>query len=128
MAMVIKTFHLFSSSLKEIHSFFSFFGYNLDLLNVEFRSSHKKLLNMKEIIILELFSFRLINYLITTVWLQRKFMWAWFLYFCRMDRVSSDVLEAVVDHIIDEETLGVCFEVHRAIKLRYYDIINPDEE
>ncbi len=44
-----------------------------------------------------------------------------------MDKLSLDVLESVIDHIIDEETLGVCFETHRAIKLQYYDVVNPDD-
>ena len=43
-----------------------------------------------------------------------------------MDRISIEAIEAVIDHIIDEETLGVCFEIHRAIKLQYYDVVNPD--
>lgn len=41
--------------------------------------------------------------------------------------MNTDVLEGVVDHIVDEETLGVCFEVHRAIKLQYFDVVNPNE-
>ena len=44
-----------------------------------------------------------------------------------MYKMNVDVLEAVLEHIIDEETLGVCFEIHRAIKLQYYDVVNPDE-
>lgn len=41
--------------------------------------------------------------------------------------MNGDVPEAVVDLLIDEETLGVCFEIHRAIKLEYYDVVNPDQ-
>lgn len=40
--------------------------------------------------------------------------------------MNGDVLEALVDLLIDEETLGVGFEIHRAIKLQYYDVVNPD--
>lgn len=43
-----------------------------------------------------------------------------------MERASVDVLESVISQLIDEESLGVCFELHRAIKLQYYDLLNPD--
>ncbi len=43
-----------------------------------------------------------------------------------MERSSNELIEGIIDHIIDEETLGVCFEIHRSIKLQYYDVVNPD--
>ena len=43
-----------------------------------------------------------------------------------MERANVDVLESVISQLIDEESLGVCFELHRAIKLQYYDLLNPD--
>lgn len=41
--------------------------------------------------------------------------------------MESDFLESIVNQLIDEETLGVCFELHRAIKLGYYDLLHPDK-
>ncbi len=38
-----------------------------------------------------------------------------------------DLLEGVVDQLIDEEALGVCLEMHRAIKLGYYELLYPDD-
>ena len=38
-----------------------------------------------------------------------------------------EVFEGLVNQLIDEETLGVCFELHRAIKLGYYDLLYPDD-
>ena len=37
------------------------------------------------------------------------------------------LLEGVVDQLIDEEVLGVSLEMHRAIKLGYYELLYPDE-
>ena len=39
----------------------------------------------------------------------------------------SELLEGVVNQLIDEEALGVCFEMHRAIKLGYYELLYPDD-
>lgn len=36
-------------------------------------------------------------------------------------------MEGVLQQLIDEETLGVCFELHRSIKLKYYDLLYPDK-
>ncbi|XP_003387868.1 PREDICTED: ataxin-7-like protein 3 [Amphimedon queenslandica] len=41
--------------------------------------------------------------------------------------MESDFLESIVNQLIDEEALGVCFELHRAIKLGYYDLLHPDK-
>jgi len=32
-----------------------------------------------------------------------------------------------MNQLIDEEALGVCFEMHRAIKLGYYELLYPEE-
>ena len=40
---------------------------------------------------------------------------------------STELLESVVHQLIDEETLGVSLEMHRAIKLGYYELVYPDE-
>ena len=39
----------------------------------------------------------------------------------------NELLEGIVNMLIDEETLGVCFEMHRAIKLGYYELLYPDD-
>jgi hypothetical protein len=39
----------------------------------------------------------------------------------------NELLEGVVNQLIDEEALGVCFEMHRAIKLGYYELLYPDD-
>ena len=39
----------------------------------------------------------------------------------------SELLEGVVNQLIDEEALGVCFEMHRAIKLGYYELLYPED-
>lgn len=39
----------------------------------------------------------------------------------------TELLEGVVNQLIDEEALGVCFEMHRAIKLGYYELLYPDD-
>ena len=39
----------------------------------------------------------------------------------------NELLEGVVNQLIDEEALGVCFEMHRAIKLDYYELLYPDD-
>lgn len=41
--------------------------------------------------------------------------------------VRTELPEAVMNQLIDEEALGVCFEMHRAIKLGYYELIYPEE-
>jgi len=40
---------------------------------------------------------------------------------------GPDLLEGIVPQLIDEEALGVCFEMHRAIKLGYYELLYPDD-
>ena len=40
---------------------------------------------------------------------------------------GPDLLEGIVHQLIDEEALGVCFEMHRAIKLGYYELLYPDD-
>lgn len=40
---------------------------------------------------------------------------------------SPELLESVVNQLIDEEALGVSLEMHRAIKLGYYELVYPDE-
>ena len=37
------------------------------------------------------------------------------------------MLESVLNQLIDEEALGVCFELHRAIKLGYYELLYPED-
>ncbi len=39
----------------------------------------------------------------------------------------TELLEGVVNQLIDEEALGVCFEMHRAIKLDYYALLYPED-
>lgn len=39
----------------------------------------------------------------------------------------NELFEGVVNQLIDEEALGVCFEMHRAIKLGYYELLYPDD-
>lgn len=39
----------------------------------------------------------------------------------------TELLEGVMNQLIDEESLGVCFEMHRAIKLGYYELLYPDD-
>lgn len=39
----------------------------------------------------------------------------------------TELLEGVMNQLIDEEALGVCFEMHRAIKLGYYELLYPEE-
>ena len=39
----------------------------------------------------------------------------------------TEMLEGVINQLIDEEALGVCFEMHRAIKLGYYELLYPEE-
>jgi len=39
---------------------------------------------------------------------------------------NTELLEGIVHQLIDEEALGVCFEMHRAIKLGYYDLLYHD--
>ena len=39
----------------------------------------------------------------------------------------TDLLESVLHQLIDEEALGVCFELHRAIKLGYYELLYPED-
>ena len=39
---------------------------------------------------------------------------------------NPELMEGVVHQLIDEEALGVCFEMHRAIKLGYYDLLYHD--
>ena len=41
---------------------------------------------------------------------------------------SSELLESVVHQLIDEEALGVCFEMHRAIRLGYYELLYPEDK
>lgn len=41
--------------------------------------------------------------------------------------VDGDMIESVMHQLIDEEALGVAFEMHRAIKLGYYELVYPDE-
>lgn len=41
--------------------------------------------------------------------------------------MENDFIESLLYQLVDEETLGVCFELHRAIKLDYYDLIHPDK-
>ena len=40
---------------------------------------------------------------------------------------GSELLESIVHQLIDEEMLGVAFEMHRAIKLGYYELLYPDD-
>ena len=39
----------------------------------------------------------------------------------------TELLEGVVNQLIDEEALGVCLEMHRAIKLNYYELLYPED-
>ena len=39
----------------------------------------------------------------------------------------TELLEGIVNQLIDEEAVGVCFEMHRAIKLGYYDLLYPED-
>ncbi len=39
----------------------------------------------------------------------------------------SGLLEGIVNQLIDEEGLGVCLEMHRAIKLGYYELLYPED-
>jgi len=39
---------------------------------------------------------------------------------------NAELLEGIVNQLIDEEALGVCFEMHRAIRLGYYDLLYHD--
>ncbi len=39
----------------------------------------------------------------------------------------TELLESIVNQLIDEEAVGVCFEMHRAIKLGYYDLLYPED-
>ena len=39
----------------------------------------------------------------------------------------THAMEGVVQQLIDEEALGVCFELHRAVKLSYFDLLYPDK-
>lgn len=39
----------------------------------------------------------------------------------------ADLPESVLNQFIDEEALGVCFELHRAIKLGYYELLYPED-
>lgn len=40
---------------------------------------------------------------------------------------EAELIEGVVYQLIDEEALGVAFEMHRAIKLGYYELVYPDD-
>ncbi|CAI8054707.1 Ataxin-7-like protein 3, partial [Geodia barretti] len=40
---------------------------------------------------------------------------------------DGDMTESIMHQLIDEEALGVAFEMHRAIKLGYYELVYPDE-
>lgn len=40
----------------------------------------------------------------------------------------TELLEGVVNQLIDEEALGVCLEMHRAIKLGYYQLLYPEDK
>ena len=40
---------------------------------------------------------------------------------------EQELFEGVVNQLIDEEALGVCFEMHRAIKLGYYELLYPND-
>lgn len=39
----------------------------------------------------------------------------------------ADMRESIMNQLIDEEALGVVFEMHRAIKLGYYALVYPDD-
>ena len=39
----------------------------------------------------------------------------------------ADMRESIMHQLIDEEALGVVFEMHRAIKLGYYELVYPDD-
>ena len=39
----------------------------------------------------------------------------------------TELLEGIVNQLIDEEAAGVCFEMHRAIKLGYYELLYPED-
>ena len=39
----------------------------------------------------------------------------------------KDMEEGIMNQLIDEEALGVAFEMHRAIKLGYYELVYPDD-
>ena len=39
----------------------------------------------------------------------------------------TELLEGIVNQLIDEEGLGVCLEMHRAIKLGYYELLYPED-
>lgn len=40
---------------------------------------------------------------------------------------GTELVESIVHQLIDEEALGVAFEMHRAIKLGYYELVYPDD-
>ena len=40
---------------------------------------------------------------------------------------EGDLIEGIMHQLIDEEALGVALEMHRAIKLGYYELVYPDE-
>ena len=40
---------------------------------------------------------------------------------------AKDMEEGIMNQLIDEEALGVAFEMHRAIKLGYYELVYPDD-
>lgn len=40
---------------------------------------------------------------------------------------EAELIEGIVYQLIDEEALGVAFEMHRAIKLGYYPLVYPDD-
>ena len=42
-------------------------------------------------------------------------------------RDQTELYEGVVNQLIDEEVLGVCFEMHRAIRLGYYELLYPKD-
>ena len=40
---------------------------------------------------------------------------------------EGELIESIMHQLIDEEALGVAFEMHRAIKLGYYELVYPDD-
>jgi hypothetical protein len=40
----------------------------------------------------------------------------------------TELLEGIVNQLIDEEALGVSLEMHRAIKLGYYELLYPEDK
>lgn len=49
------------------------------------------------------------------------------LFVCMDLSKNGELLESVLNQLIDEESLGVCFEMHRAVKLNYYELLYPDD-